>query len=149
MLLLPEDITGKVGVERVKAGRVGHRVVHQFFFLLCKWTVNVQRGLNTQWINPSITHCAMWQTWTVVVNSVPLRRSSCTFHRRVAFAVSAAHVWNNLPSPSNDGSRHCSSATRLISDLGLHNTVVSFTFFLLLMALEVFLTPQHYNNICL
>ena len=29
-------------------------------------------------------NCAVWQTWTVVVDFVPLRRSSCTFHRRVA-----------------------------------------------------------------
>jgi len=43
---LPENITGEVRVERVQAAGV-RRVVHQLLllFLLCKWTVNVQRRL--------------------------------------------------------------------------------------------------------
>ena len=54
--------------------------------------------------------------------------------------------------PSNGGSRHCFLAARLISDsltpvLVLRDTVVGFIFFLLLSALEVILTPRHYNNI--
>jgi len=57
-----------------------------------------------------------------------------------AFGVFAAHVWNGLPSdvikspsPSNNGSRHGSSAARLISDSltpvhNLRDTVVGFIF---------------------
>ena len=75
------------------------------------------------------------------------QRSSCTFHQRVTplsasalSGVSAAHVWNGLPSdvikspsPSNNGSRHGSSAARLISDSltpvhNLRDTVVGFIF---------------------
>ena len=42
--LIPENITGKVGVKWVDTARVCG-VVHQFFFLLSKRTVYVQRRL--------------------------------------------------------------------------------------------------------
>ena len=51
----------------------------------------------------------------------------------------------------NDGSRHCSSAARLISDsltpvVNLRDTVVGFIFFLLLSALEVYKSPASVNK---
>ena len=72
--------------------------------------------------------------------------SSHTFFKLMLFAIVLCRS-----SPSNDGWRHCSSAACLISDslFLTHMTLSLVVFFLLLSAVDIFLTPWYYNNICL